>query len=149
MIRCMYLREPDLKERATLRKYGVIVSLCVMAIFASAALWIWAAGIIAWQSVQWLDSGHWPAKTWVDGFKWLRLDYPLVRGVGAQKIVDWFMSFGLWTLPFLAGIVVFWVSAMVNSNAEDKAAEARRVDTAWKRHLEETRKKNPQPPEGD
>jgi hypothetical protein len=76
------------------------------------------------------------------------LDYPLVSGVGTQKIVDWFLSLGLWTLPFLTGVVVILVSGTLNGNAYDKAADARRVHMAWKRHLEEARKENPQAPEG-
>jgi hypothetical protein len=149
MMSCMYLREPTPQERAILRKYEVIGSLCVMGILAAVALWIWAGCILAWQSGQWLDNGRWPAKTWADGFAWLGLDYPLVSGVGTQKIVDWFLSLGLWSLPFLTGVVVIFVSGTLNGNAYDKAADARRVHTAWKRHLEETRKENPQPPEGD
>lgn len=149
MIPGMHLREPNAQERGALRKYAVIGTICVVGFLGAIALWIWSAAIVALQSIQWLDSGNWPAKTWADGFSWLGLDYPFVNGVGAQRIVDWVMSLGLWTLPLTAGIVVFWVSAVANSNAHDKAADAQRVDTAWKRHLQGNRKENPQPPEGD
>jgi hypothetical protein len=149
MMPTMYIREPNAKERSALRKYEVIGGIAVAAILGAAALVIWSGGILAWQSVQWLNSGIWPALTWVDGFAWLGVDYPIVRGIGTQKIVDWFMSLGLWTLPLLTGIVVLWVSGTINGNAHDKTADARRVDLAWKRHLEEKRKENPQNPEGN
>lgn len=116
-------RRDDLKTTAT----GWVV-------FAAALLLILTVGILGWQAYQWLKFGYWPHLTWATGFQYLGLGYPDTSAIGAQRIIDWIMSAGLWTLPLSIVFVGVWGWFTYADHKTPAADAALNKRAAWKRH---------------
>jgi hypothetical protein len=89
--------------------FGLLVVLPIIVSFLT------GAGVIAWQSLQWLEHASWPDLTLQDGLKWLTSAPVKTDWLGINHIIDT-SPLSLWLmLLFPAGWLTLgmWVSGKV------------------------------------
>jgi hypothetical protein len=65
-----------------------------------------ALGILAWQSLIWLQVGTWPPLTIGDGFSYYQTDPPSGQWVGLEKIILSVLNLPLSLSVFLVGVAL-------------------------------------------
>ena len=88
-----------------------------------------SAGILAWQTFQWLQFGVWPDVPVYYAFDFFEIHYPVARWLGIQKMIAAFLQWPLSVVIFGLGMLLAWLFAALGSDAEHEA-EMRRKSKA-------------------
>ena len=89
-----------------------------LAIATGVASVLMSAGILAWQTFQWLQFAVWPDVPVYYAFDFFEIHYPDARWLGIQKMIAVFLHWPLSIAILGLGMLLAWLFTAIGSDVE-------------------------------